>query len=628
MITDNDGQTSDATVTITITPVSDTTPVANADTITVAEGGTATLLDGGASSVLANDTGLGDTPVTVSLVTGPTQSAAFTLNADGTFSYTHNGSENFSDSFTYRVTDNDGQTSDATVTITITPVSDETPVANADTITVAEGGTATLLDGGASSVLANDTGLGDIPVTVSLVTGCDPISALHLNADGTFSYTHNGSENFSDSFTYRVTDNDGQTSDATVTINITPVSDQTPVANPDTITVAEGGTATVLDGGASSVLANDTGLGDIPVTVSLVSGPTQSSAFTLNADGTFSYTHNGTENFTDSFTYRLTDNDGQTSDATVTITINPINDNDPVATDDSITVDEGSTAATLDGGATSVLANDTDTDLPNDTLTVSLGTGPSHGSLTLNADGTFSYTHDGSENFTDSFTYVVSDADGGVTDTGTVNITINPINESPVINDQSFSVNENAANGTVVGTVAASDPDPGDTLTYAITGGNTGSTFAINASTGQITVNNSSALDFETTPTFNLTVEVTDSGAPGLTDTATVTINLNDLNETPIINDQSFSVNENAANGTVVGTVVASDPDAGDTLTYAITGGNTGGAFAINANTGQITVNNSSALDFETTPTFNLTVQVTDSGTPGLDRHGHGHDKP
>ena len=92
VITDNDGQTSDATVSITITPVSDQTPVANADTITVAEGGTATLLDGGASSVLANDTGLGDTPVTVSLVTGPTQSSAFTLNADGTFSYTHNGS--------------------------------------------------------------------------------------------------------------------------------------------------------------------------------------------------------------------------------------------------------------------------------------------------------------------------------------------------------------------------------------------------------------------------------------------------------------------------------------------------------------------------------------------------------
>ena len=69
---------------------------------------------------------------------------------------------------------------DATVTITITPVSDQTPVANADTITVAEGGTATLLDGGASSVLANDTGLGDIPVTVSSGHRSDPVSGLHL----------------------------------------------------------------------------------------------------------------------------------------------------------------------------------------------------------------------------------------------------------------------------------------------------------------------------------------------------------------------------------------------------------------------------------------------------------------
>ena len=394
-VTDNDGQTSDATVTITITPVSDQTPVANPDTITVAEGGTATLLDGGAASVLANDTGLGDVPVTVSLVSGPTQSAAFSLNADGTFSYTHNGSENFSDSFTYRVTDNDGQTSDATVTITITPVSDQTPVANADTITVAEGGTATLLDGGAPSVLANDTGLGDVPVTVSLVTDVTQ-GSLTLNADGTFSYTHNGTENFSDSFTYRITDNDGQTSDATVSITITPVSDETPVANADSITVAEGGTATLLNGGASTVLANDTGLGDMPVTVSLVTDVTQGS-LTLNVDGTFSYTHNGTENFSDSFTYRVTDNDGQTSDATVTINITPVSDTTPVANADAITVAEGGTATLLDGGAASVLANDTGLgDVP---VTVSLVTDVTQGSLSLNADGTFSYTHNGTENF-------------------------------------------------------------------------------------------------------------------------------------------------------------------------------------------------------------------------------------
>ncbi|MCU7805801.1 MAG: DUF4347 domain-containing protein, partial [Candidatus Thiodiazotropha sp. (ex Lucinoma borealis)] len=203
-VTVNDGDVDSNTLIAAIiyTPVSDQTPVAVADTITVAEGATITTLDGGSGTVLNNDTGLGDTPVTVSLVTGPTQSAGFTLNADGTFSYTHNGSENFNDSFTYRVTDNDGQTSDATVNITVTPVSDATPVAVVDTITVAEGATITTLDGGSSTVLNNDTGLGDTPVTVSLVTGPTQSAGFTLNADGTFSYTHNGSENFNDSFTY------------------------------------------------------------------------------------------------------------------------------------------------------------------------------------------------------------------------------------------------------------------------------------------------------------------------------------------------------------------------------------------------------------------------------------------
>ena len=87
-----------------------------------------------------------------------------------------------------------------------------------------------------------------------------------------------------------------------------------------------------------------------------------------------------------------------------------------------------------------------------------------------------------------------------------------------------------------------------------------GGAFAINSSTGQITVNKQSALDFEANPSFNLTVEVTDSGTPSLTDTVTITISLNDLNEVPTVNDQGFSPDENSANGTVVGTVVTGDP--------------------------------------------------------------------
>ncbi|MEW8105359.1 MAG: FG-GAP-like repeat-containing protein, partial [Candidatus Thiodiazotropha endolucinida] len=368
-VTVNDGDIDSNTLaaTINFTLVSDSTPVANIDSITVAEGGTVTTLDGGFSTVLNNDTGLVDAPVTVSLVSDVTN-GSLTLNGDGTFSYTHDGSENFTDSFTYRVTDNDGQTADATVTINVTPVSDETPVANADSISVGEGGTITTLVGGSSTVLNNDTGLGDTPVTVSLVTDVTN-GSLTLNGGGTFSYTHDGSENFTDSFTYRVTDNDGEMADATVTINVTPVSDETPVANADSISVAEGGTITTLVGGSSTVLNNDTGLGDTPVTVSLITDVTNGS-LTLNGDGTFSYTHDGSENFTDSFTYRITDNDGQTADATVTINVTPVSDETPVANADSITVAEGGTVTTLVGGSSTVLNNDTG--LGDTPVTVSL----------------------------------------------------------------------------------------------------------------------------------------------------------------------------------------------------------------------------------------------------------------
>ena len=395
--------------------------------------------------MLGNDAGLEDVPVPVTLVSGPTYAAdgGFTLNDDGTFIYVHDGSENFTDSFTYRVTDNDSQSSAATVNITITNVSDTTPVAANDSFTVAEGGTfdttgaepLDLLDSESASVLGNDAGLEDVPVPVTLVSG--PTYAADggftLNDDGTFIYVHDGSENFTDSFTYRVTDNDSEFSDATVNITITNVSDTTPVAANDSFTVAEGGTfdttgaepLDLLDSESASVLGNDAGLEDVPVPVTLVSGPTYAadSGFTLNDDGTFIYVHDGSENFTDSFTYRVTDNDSQSSDATVNITITNVSDTTPVAANDSFTVAEGGTFDTtgaepldlLDSESASVLGNDAGLeDVP---VPVTLVSGPTYaadGGFTLNDDGTFIYVHDGSENFTDSFTYRVTDNDSRV----------------------------------------------------------------------------------------------------------------------------------------------------------------------------------------------------------------------
>ncbi len=193
----------------------------------------------------------------------------------------------------------------------------------------------------------------------------------------------------------------------------------------------------------------------------------------------------------------------------------------------------------------------------------------------------------------------------------TVTVNLNNVNDAPLITAGSFDLAENSPNASSVGIVMANDPDGSD-LSYSITAGNTGAAFAINPTTGEITVANSTALDFETTPSFTLTVDVSDGS---LNASNTVTINLINVNESPIIVAQTFSIAENSAAATSVGTVLASDPDADDTSSFAITAGNTNNAFAIDAHTGAITIATQSALDYETNPTFSLTITITDNGS-------------
>ena len=108
--------------------------------------------------------------------------------------------------------------------------------------------------------------------------------------------------------------------------------------------------------------------------------------------------------------------------------------------------------------------------------------------------------------------------------------------------------------------------------------------------------------------------------SPSLSATATVTINLNDINEAPTANDATLALNENSPVATPVGTVGANDADAGlnGTLSYAITAGNASGAFAIDAGSGAINVADPAPLDFEINPTFALTVMVAVSVRPGV----------
>ncbi len=189
---------------------------------------------------------------------------------------------------------------------------------------------------------------------------------------------------------------------------------------------------------------------------------------------------------------------------------------------------------------------------------------------------------------------------------------------TPVITPaQVFAVAENVSNGTSVGIVIATDADTvGSLQNWAITGGDVDGVFAIDALTGELTIVNNTFLDFETTPSYVLSLQVDDGVNPSAIET--VTVNIGDANDAPVVNDQLFGIVENSPNGTSVGMVAASDMNAGQSLSYAIIGGTGQTAFAISAATGELTVADGSKLNFEATPVLTVTVRVTDDGSPNL----------
>jgi len=242
----------------------------------------------------------------------------------------------------------------------------------------------------------------------------------------------------------------------------------------------------------------------------------------------------------------------------------------------------------------------------NDTHIFTIISQPENGIAEI-VNNQISYTP--GENYfgSDTFIFSVTDQKGlSVTEQAFINVS--PINDPPTIQPDSFSIAENSEDKYVAYSVIASDLD-NDSLSYQIISGNSANVFSITTDSGQIFVENNSNLNFEYLSSFDLTVVVSDGQ---YSQTALISISVEDINESPVALDQSYTVNENSEIGTIVGKFEASDEDSSNILSYSITEGNVNNAFIIDS-IGNIIVNKNNELDFETKQAYTLTVTVSDS---------------
>lgn len=328
------------------------------------------------------------------------------INPNETLRYVPDPNYNGSDSFRYVVSDGDDMFAVATVTVTINPVNDA-PVANGDFASTEED---TPVD---IDVLANDTDVEDETLTVlELMQPC--VGTAELLENGQVRYTPNADFYGVDFFAYRCTDGTDPSNWALVFVNIRPVNDP-PVARDDFA-----GTDEDLKV-SGNVLANDYDVDGDVLTVSLVAGPADGT-LTLDPAGSFIYVPDANFNGTDSFTYEVSDGNGGTATATVTIVVNPVND-PPTAVDDS------ATTPFLTAVDINVLANDSDAD--GDVLSIESFTQATHGTVTQ-VGNALRYTPDANWTGRDMFLYRVSDGNGGSA-MAVVTVTVTP--PDPIIVD-------------------------------------------------------------------------------------------------------------------------------------------------------------------------------------------------
>ncbi|EKK02698.1 protein containing Planctomycete extracellular domain protein [Rhodopirellula baltica SH28] len=578
-----------ATVNITVTPMNDA-PVGNVETYSTNEDIPLTIASPG---VLANDTDVDGDPLTAVLV-GATNGTVL-LNSNGGFTFTPALNYNGPATFTYRAMDSSSALSAPTVvTINVANVNDA-PVAVADgPIAVTEDTPITF------GVIGNDTdadGNGTIDAATVTPGATTPNKgSVSINpTTGEITYTPNLNATGSDSFSYTVKDTSGAISnEATVTLNITGTPDE-PVASDDAYSVSQGGTLNVAPTG---VLGNDSDPdGDTLSAVLVGSAPL---GLTLNPNGSFDYVVPASfdslasgESDTVTFQYNANDGGLDSNVATVEITITGTNDQ-PVA-------NAATFAATEDTVLSDTLTgSDTDT---NDTLTYTLTSPASKGTVVVNTDGTFTYTPNAGENGPDLFKFKVTDDSGAANaDSAVKNVIINiaAVNSDPTFDIVDVTVNEDS--GPFSGTQPISNALPGPpdevtagqtvTFTMTQTGGTAGLFSAGPSLTTAGVLSFTPASNMSGSATFDVTA--TDDGVAVETTTKSLTITVDSVEDPTTASLLNLgNINEDVPVVITEAALIAQGFDPDSTIAFtslSVDAGSTGaGTLAAGPNPGEYT---------------------------------------
>ncbi len=469
------------------------------------------------------------------------------------------------------------------------------PVTVADSHSVSEDGT---LSVAAPGVLSNDSDGDSDPLTAQLVSG-PAHGSLTLNADGSFSYIPDPDYSGTDSFSYRAHDSYQAGNTVNVTLTVTAANDA-PISVADVHVTNED---TPLNVAAPGLLANDSDVDGDTLTVQLVSGPAHGS-LTLNADGSFSYTPDPDYHGADAFSYRAYDGTVYGNVVMVSLTVNPVNDA-PVAVSDMHQGTED-TLLHINGGGVTV--NDYDVD--GDPFTVVLVSGPSHGTLTLQPNGSFDYMPDADFFGTDSFSYKLND---GSADSAVVAVILDilNVNDAPVAVADHYTSNEDQPLSSGVQGVLANDYDAdGDSLAITMKTAPSHGTLVLKADGSFDYMPDA---DFFGTDSFDYEVQ----DPSGNTSAATVTIVIQPVNDAPYFTPgQDVSVNEDAGVVTVAGWAQGIDAGAGESgqiLSFVVISMSEPGLFS-----GAVTISSQGELAFQTAQdacgVCDIAIQLQDDG--------------